>query len=153
MIAANPSCIKEETMRLPILFLLSLSALLLAGCENNNPQPEARQEEPYAPPHASLDSMDATPASDTLATYEPPPAETTVDVDAAGAPDSAERGPDELLAPVGGQVYTVQKGDTLYKLARRFYNDQARWRDIWEANKTRLRDPDTLLVGMKLIIP
>jgi nucleoid-associated protein YgaU len=60
---------------------------------------------------------------------------------------------DEPLAPIGGQVYTVQKGDTLYKLARRFYNDQSRWRDIWEANRNRIPDPDKIAVGMKLIIP
>jgi nucleoid-associated protein YgaU len=47
----------------------------------------------------------------------------------------------------------VQKGDTLYKVARRFYNDQSRWREIWEANKTRLPDPDKLPIGIKLIIP
>ncbi len=60
---------------------------------------------------------------------------------------------DEPLSPAGGQVYTVQKGDSLYELARRFYNDQSRWREIWEANKNRLADPDKLQVGMKLIIP
>jgi len=140
-------------MRPHTLFLLSLSTLLLAGCENKNQQPEARQEEPYTPPQASLDSMDAAPTSDAFATYEPPPAETTVEADATRTPDSADTSSDELLTPVGGQVYTVQKGDTLYKLARRFYNDQARWRDIWEANKTRLTDPSKLQIGMKLIIP
>ena len=57
------------------------------------------------------------------------------------------------MSPAGGQVYTVQKGDSLYELARRFYNDQSRWREIWEANKNRLADPDKLQVGMKLIIP
>ena len=47
----------------------------------------------------------------------------------------------------------MQKGDTLFSLARKFYDDQARWKDIWEANRTRLPDPDRLSVGMKLIIP
>ncbi len=140
-------------MRPHTLFLLSLAILLFAGCENQNQQPAAHQEEPYTPPQASLDSMDAAPVSDRLATYEPPPAEMTVEPTAAGAPDSADGSSDELLTPAGGQVYTVQKGDTLYRLARRFYNDQARWRDIWEANQTRLRDPDQLPMGTKLIIP
>jgi len=126
-------------MRPHALFLLGLSALLLAGCQNKNQEPAAHQEEPYTPSYTQLDTMDAAPVADTLTTYEPPPAEP--------APS------DEILDPVGGRVYTVQKGDTLYKLARRYYNDQARWRDIWEANKTRLRDPDQLQVGMKLIIP
>ncbi|MFQ5805415.1 MAG: LysM peptidoglycan-binding domain-containing protein [Phycisphaerae bacterium] len=140
-------------MRRQSLFLVGLSALLLFGCENKQPQPDAHHEEPYTPGYASLDSMDAEPAPRPAATYEPPPTETTADSDAMSAPTDDAVGSDELLAPAGGRVYTVQKGDTLYKLARRFYNDQARWRDIWEANKTRLPDPDKLPIGLKLIIP
>lgn len=129
-----------------ILFLLGLSVLLLSGCQSKSQQPAAHQEEPYTPGYTTLDTMDAAPASDTATTYEPPPAETTM-LDSTGGTS------DEILAPVGGRVYVVQKGDTLFKLARRFYNDQARWRDIWEANKTRVPDPDKLQTGMKLIIP
>jgi nucleoid-associated protein YgaU len=140
-------------MRPHTLFLLSLGTLFLAGCQNKNQQTEARPEETYAPPQASLDSMDATPPSDTLVTYEPPPPQATAAVDVRSTPRATGGSSDELLAPAGGQVYTVQKGDTLYRLARRFYNDQARWRDIWEANQARLADPHKLQVGMKLIIP
>jgi nucleoid-associated protein YgaU len=135
-------------MRHGTLLLLALSVLVFVGCKNNKEQPAARSEEPYTPGYASLDSMDSAPAADT--TYEPPPPAATAH-DAAAQPAVSEA--DEPLAPVGGQVYTVQKGDTLYKLARRFYNDQGRWRDIWEANKNRLADPNKLQVGMKLIIP
>jgi nucleoid-associated protein YgaU len=135
-------------MRHHKLLLLSLGALALAGCQNQNQEPAARSEEPYTPSYASLDALEATPVADPT-TDVAPPGEPLADT---GAPAQADQ-LDEPLSPAGGQVYTVQKGDTLYELARRFYNDQARWREIWEANKNRLADPDKLQVGMKLIIP
>ena len=60
---------------------------------------------------------------------------------------------DEPFAPEGGGVYVVQKKDTLYDLSRRFYGDQSRWREIWDANRNRVPNPDQLPVGIKLIIP
>jgi nucleoid-associated protein YgaU len=137
-------------MRRHILFLLALSLLAFAGCESKNQQPAARQEEPYTPRHTTLDAMDAAPATDAAAPSERLPVEMTVDTQ---PPEPSGNESDELLVPAGAQVYTVQKGDTLYKVARRFYNDQSRWREIWEANKTRLPDPDKLPIGIKLIIP
>lgn len=53
----------------------------------------------------------------------------------------------------GGQSYTVQRGDTLYKLARQFYGDQARWRDIYNANSGQIPNPNQLPAGITLIIP
>ncbi len=133
-----------------ILLLLSLGTLVLVGCQNQNQEPAAHGEEPYTPSYTSLDAMDATTVADTETAYEPPPAEPAVDT---GTVEPADQNADEPLAPVGGQVYTVQKGDTLYELARRFYNDQSRWREIWQANENRVSDPNKLQVGMKLIIP
>jgi 5'-nucleotidase/UDP-sugar diphosphatase len=134
-------------MRRHHLYLLGLSVLLASGCENKQQEPAAHQEEPYTSSYAALDSMDAAPAPESTAVYEAPPAEL------AAPPPAAASSSDEVLAPVGGEVYVVQKGDTLYELARRFYKDQSRWRDIWEANKTRVPDPNKLRVGTKLIIP
>ena len=136
-------------MRCSTLLLLSLAALALAGCKKQNEELTAHGEEPYTPTYTSLDAMDAAPATGTT-TYEPPPAQPAMDVRVA--PTDAGQ-PDEPLSPVGSQLYTVQKGDTLYQLARRFYNDQARWRDIWEANRDRISNPDRLSVGMQLVIP
>lgn len=63
-------------------------------------------------------------------------------------------GGDESLRPSsGGRTYTVAKGDTLYSIARRMYGNQSRWKDIWNANKARIRDPNKLSVGTNLIIP
>ncbi len=52
-----------------------------------------------------------------------------------------------------GQTYVVAKGDTLFQLARRFYQNESRWRDIWNANRARVPNKDRLPVGIKLIIP
>ena len=52
-----------------------------------------------------------------------------------------------------GTVHVVAKGDTLFGLARRYYRDQARWKDILAANRNELRDPNLLRVGQRLIIP
>ncbi len=50
-------------------------------------------------------------------------------------------------------TYTVQKGDTLYSIARTMYGDQTRWKDIYEANRNQLPDPHTLKVGQTLRLP
>jgi hypothetical protein len=49
------------------------------------------------------------------------------------------------------EPYTVQRGDTLGKIARQLYGDPARYTLIVEAN--RIPDPDRLAVGQRLIIP
>ena len=129
------------------MLLLSFGALVLAGCSQNQ-EPAAHSEQPYTPSYASLDAMEAAPIADPT-TDEAPPAEPLADTSAPTEADQL----DEALSPAGGRVYTVQQGDTPYKIARRFYNDQSRWREIWEANKNRLADPDKLTLDMKLRIP
>ena len=52
-------------------------------------------------------------------------------------------------------VYTVRAGDTLVAIARKHYgNDGERlWKNIYEANRQVLRDPNRLAAGQKLVIP
>jgi nucleoid-associated protein YgaU len=47
----------------------------------------------------------------------------------------------------------VKVGDTLSKLAERFYNSTAKWEKIFEANRENLKNPNYIYVGMKLVIP
>ena len=51
------------------------------------------------------------------------------------------------------QKYTVQKGDTLQKISKRFYNTTRRWMKIYDANKDVLSGPDKVYPGMTLNIP
>ncbi|HWQ32590.1 MAG TPA: LysM peptidoglycan-binding domain-containing protein [Blastocatellia bacterium] len=52
-----------------------------------------------------------------------------------------------------GQEYTVQSGDTLSKIAKRFYGDPNQYHAIFNANTDKLSDPDKIQVGQKLKLP
>ncbi len=50
----------------------------------------------------------------------------------------------------GGDTYTVQKGDTLSKIGQRH---NVPWREIFEANRDQLDNPNDIRVGQTLKIP
>jgi LysM repeat protein len=54
-----------------------------------------------------------------------------------------------------GRSYTVERGDTLTRVARRLLGDDspASVRKLFEANREQLRTPDQLKVGMTLNVP
>ncbi|HOT90004.1 MAG TPA: LysM peptidoglycan-binding domain-containing protein [Anaerolineae bacterium] len=51
------------------------------------------------------------------------------------------------------QKYVVVAGDTLSAIAKKFYGDAARWKEILEANKAVIKDPNKIQAGQELIIP
>jgi nucleoid-associated protein YgaU len=51
------------------------------------------------------------------------------------------------------QQYTVKKGDTLQKIAKKFYGSSKKWNRIYEANKDVLKAPDRVYPGQVLNIP
>ena len=54
----------------------------------------------------------------------------------------------------GSRYHTVSKKDTLYSIARLYYNgDQSRWKEIYAANKSSISDPNRITVGQRLVIP
>lgn len=54
--------------------------------------------------------------------------------------------------PGKNQKYVIKRGDTLMKIAYQKYGDLMRWREIFNANKTRLKGINRLEVGQFLII-
>jgi nucleoid-associated protein YgaU len=52
-----------------------------------------------------------------------------------------------------GKTYTVMRGDSLSKIAKREYGDAQKWRKIYEANKDVIDNPDLIEPGQDLIIP
>ena len=52
-----------------------------------------------------------------------------------------------------GTTYVVQKGDTLEKIAKKFYGSPKKWYRIYKANKGTLKAPDRIRPGQKLVIP
>jgi nucleoid-associated protein YgaU len=51
------------------------------------------------------------------------------------------------------KTYTVQKGDSLSKIAKQEYGDAQQWRKIYDANRDLINDPDLIQPGWTLTIP
>jgi LysM repeat protein len=51
------------------------------------------------------------------------------------------------------RTYTVQTGDTLVSISKKFYQTPSRWKDILDANQNQLSDPDELKAGQTIILP
>ena len=49
--------------------------------------------------------------------------------------------------------YVVKSGDTLSKIAKELYGDSNRWREIFEANKDQIENPNLIRPGWELLIP
>src|SRR5690606_9044739 len=49
--------------------------------------------------------------------------------------------------------YTIEKGDTLSKIASRFYGDAQKYHQIFDANREVIQDPDKIYPGQKIRIP
>ena len=48
---------------------------------------------------------------------------------------------------------SLQAGDTLGKIADTFYGEAGRWKEIFEANKDKIANPDAIQIGQELVIP
>lgn len=71
----------------------------------------------------------------------------------AGGSSTAPAPKAEVKAPPAGKTYTVVKGDSLSKIAKREYGDAQKWRVIFEANKDIIKNPDLIHPGQTLKIP
>ena len=58
--------------------------------------------------------------------------------------------PEPAAEPV---FHTVKKGDTLWKISERTLGSGARYKEIFEANRPMLKDPDKIYPGQVLRIP
>jgi nucleoid-associated protein YgaU len=80
------------------------------------------------------------------------------DADKPKADFSNVRGGSSSTAPrsrteVEVRTYTVVAGDSLSKIAKREYGDAQKWRQIYEANRDQIKDPDLIYPGQVLTIP
>lgn len=56
---------------------------------------------------------------------------------------------------IGGaaNTYTVQEGDSLWRIARRLYGDGFRYLELYEANQDTIGNENILIVGQVLRLP
>jgi len=120
------------------LFSVLLAVVLLTGCRTADKDQAVTFNDSaqlYAP----------GPADYGTGGYEPVP---TYAVEPAPVPQ------EELsLASVSSRYHTVTRRDTLYALARKYYNSERRWKEIYQANRDQLSDPNRIYVGQQLLIP
>ncbi len=112
-----------------------IAATALAACESTK---SAERDIPELPPSGGSYAGFDDPAPGSLE-----------------APIGREPSESELaLPPSAARVHVVKKGDTLFSLARQYYRgDASKWQRIYEANRDRIKDRNTIKVGQELVIP
>lgn len=70
----------------------------------------------------------------------------------SGGSSTAEAPAEKAAAP-GATTYTVEAGDSLWKISQKLYGDGNQWRRIYEANRDTIKDPDLIHPGQTLTIP
>lgn len=142
-------------LRLSLALLMNaclVFTLVMSGCNQPKKEPTEYQD-PYASyndPYSSGSSASASrgTATDPYAGATPPA------TDSSWTSQTDPYAPGTGVMSASGQrTHTVAKGDTLYSLARKYYSDQARWRDIYNANRDKISNPDVIKAGQKLAIP
>ena len=49
--------------------------------------------------------------------------------------------------------YVIQKGDTLQKISKKFYDSYSKWTKIYDINKNVIKDPNRIKPGISIRIP
>ena len=124
--------------------MTALACLMMAtvGCSNNK-----KANDPMAL-NAGVTDISAVPAAPVAA---PAPISTPVQPVISDAPTQAPAPIAAAPAAPAGGKYTVQKGDTLWKIATASYGDGKQWQKIASANPGL--SPSTLKAGQTIMIP
>lgn len=77
----------------------------------------------------------------TIKQYRPPAVTRTVTIN------------NTAVAKPSGQNYTVKRGDCLWNIAKRFYGNGAKYTTIYNANRSKIRNPNLIYPGQVLWIP
>lgn len=110
---------------------MSAALLALSACKGSG----AREDELPDIPPTSAASMHESPAPD---------------VGYSSAPEAPAPAP----AARAVRTHVVRPGDSLFGIARQYYNnDASQWRRILAANSDRIKDKNQIKVGQELVIP
>lgn len=74
----------------------------------------------------------------------------------AGNVESVEQVSDNLVVVVPApapRFYTIEKGDSLSKIAKEYYGDPMKYKELFEANREVIKDPDLIYPGQQIRVP
>lgn len=60
---------------------------------------------------------------------------------------------EDIIGGASERTYTVEKGDSLSKIAKELYGKGSKWHAIFAANRDEIDDPDKIFPGQVLKIP
>lgn len=140
--SVSPRLLEEERLRQNEK--AEAPAPAVAEAPNASDDPEVMVDRAAEKPEQG--KTEATPAKDEAA-----PAKTEAAPAEEKKPAAAEA--KQADAAVAGEEYIVKSGDTLGKIAQKFYGDARRSDVILKANPALAGNPDVLRIGMKLVIP
>jgi nucleoid-associated protein YgaU len=127
-----------DLRRLIVAALAGASALLATACFGGGSSPTPT-------PQATSISISSTASGANAAPRLPSPSPL------AALPLAS---PTAVRASGPEQTYTIETGDTLGKVAQKYYGDETLWRKIYDANKAAIGDnPDAIKVGTQIKIP
>lgn len=102
---------------------------------------------PIAQPHAPAPRIDPAPVTTSAPiTTQPAPTPAPTSTPIATTQVASAPKPDVL-------TYTVKSGQTLSDVAGELLGDRGRWRELYEANKDKLPDPNHVRAGLTLLFP
>lgn len=131
--------------------VLGMSLLVISSCQSTQANAVTTDDQTRRTSASAGTNASDGIASQPLHTLEPTSQMPYVRDEPAARIDPARRSD----IPVTGNVryHTVEAGDTLYGLARRFYGDGRQWRRIYQANLDVIKNEKRLEPGTQLIIP
>lgn len=106
--------------------------------------PVAWSSDPAPPAHEAVTQQYTPPAAPAViatTAYMAPSPQPAMSASAAAAPSS----------PSGPRTYTIQRGDTLWSIATRYYGSGKRWTLIHDANPNLV--PKKMRVGQRVVMP
>lgn len=141
-------------MRRNATFLLAISIIVTTGgCSLFQKDPVAIQPNLGAADMYAAQSESTTYPDESYNTFEPA-ADTQPTTNLVGAPTMAYGTQPATNAGYSNtRFHVVSKHDTLFGIARMYYGDQRRWKEIYAANRNNILDPNMIRVGQRLMIP
>jgi nucleoid-associated protein YgaU len=118
-------------------------AVVLAGCKKTEGPGTMEPSIPTASSRTAEQERPSEPAAQVPRIDQPAEAETI------GPPEADSPPPAE--SPERPRVYVVEKGDTLWAIAKQFLGSGNRWRELVAANPGL--EPEKLSIGREIIIP